>query len=222
MLTPKKKLTKKELKHDPLVDGIEKGKEFYEEYSKQIMGGLAGLILVIFLGWVWMDSMESARHEAMLAGTKATVTAAAGMDEGVLTQLEEVFTTYGSKPEVANANFQLGIARLEAGDLPGAEALFSEMAQSSDRQLAIAGALKLAYIAERNNDHLGAAELYLTVSAKATGATADWAKLQSAYAFQSAGNNVKANEIIAEMLDAEPKGKLAEEVRYLEGKLLEK
>ena len=94
MLKPKKKLTKKELKHDPLLDTLEKGKEFYEENSKQIMTGVVAFLAIIVLAWGWMNSMEATKNEAMLADTKATLAVMGGIDDNVLAELERVVDEY--------------------------------------------------------------------------------------------------------------------------------
>jgi len=95
MLTPKKKLTKKELKHDPLLDTLEKGQQFYEENSKQILTGVVAVAVIIVLAWGWMNNLETTRSEAMLASTKATIAAVTGMDDNVLAELERVVDEYG-------------------------------------------------------------------------------------------------------------------------------
>ncbi len=222
MLRPKKKLTKKELKHDPLLDTIEKGREFYEENSKQIMMGAIAVVAVVILIWGWMNSMETTRNEAMLANTKVTLAAANGVDDNVLAELERVVDEYGNSSVISQSTFQLGEARLKANDLSGAKDLFTTLANGSDKQLQIAGKLKLAYINEKEANHGAAASLYSEVGAMDAGVVSEYANLQAGYAYAAAGNFVQAENIVTELLDGKPTGKLLEEVKYLEGKVLEK
>jgi len=222
MLTPKKKLTKKELKHDPLLDTLEKGQEFYEENSKQIITVAVSIVVVLILAWGWMNNLETTKSEAMLASTKATIAALGGMDENVLAELERVVNQYGDNNAVSQATYQLGVARLKESDISGARELFTTLANSSDKQMQIAGKLKLAYIFEKEANNGDAAELYDQVGALKAGVVSEYAKLQAGYAYMADGNLIKADKIVKELLDEKPAGKFLEQVKYLEGKVLEK
>ncbi len=222
MLTPKKKLTKKELKHDPLLDTLEKGQEFYEENSKQILTGAVAIVVVIILAWGWMNNREATRSEAMLASTKATIAALGGIDDNVLAELERVVNDYGNNSAVSQATYQLGVARLQENDITGARDLFTTLATSSDKQLQMAGKLKLAYISEKESNYSDAASLYEEVGALKAGVVSKYAKLQAGYAYMADGNVIKADGIVKELLNEKPTGKFLEQVKYLEGKVLEK
>jgi hypothetical protein len=54
------------------------------------------------------------------------------------------------------------------------------------------------------------------------GIVSEYATLQAGYAYVSAGNVVQAENIVAELLSEKPTGKFLEQVKYLEGKVLEK
>ena len=222
MLTPKKKLTKKELKHDPLLDTLEKAQEFYEENSKQIITAAVSVVVIIILGWGWMNNLETTRSEAMLASTKATLAAVGGTNENVLAELERVVDEYGDNSAISQATYQLGVARLKADDISGARELFTALAKSSDMQLQLSGKLKLAYIFEKESNYSEAAKLYSQVGALDEGVVSQYAKLQAGYAHIAAGNVTKADKIVKELLKEKPAGKFLEQVKYLEGKVLEK
>ena len=222
MLKPKKKLTKKELKHDPLLDTLEKGKEFYEENSKQIMTGVVAFLAIIVLVWGWMNSMEATKNEAMLADTKATLAVMGGIDDNVLAELERVVDEYSGKSVIAQSTYQLGVARLKADDLDGAKDLFTTLANGSDKQLSIAGKLKLAFIDEKEANYEDAASIYSEIGAMDEGVVSEYASLQAGYAYVSAGNVARAENIVADLLNKKPTGKFLEQVKYLEGKVLEK
>ncbi len=222
MLRPKKKLTKKELKHDPLLDSLEKGKEFYEEHSKEIVSALVVVVIIILLGWGWMNSRETARNEAMLANTKATLAAVAGFNDNVVAELERVAGEYGSNSNINQANFQLGIARINADDFSGARDLFFQLSKSSDKQVKLAAKLKLAYLNELESNYADAGDLYTEVAAMDAGLVSKYAKLQAGYAYQTAGNRTQAEIVVTDLLAEDPVGKFKESVKYLEGKVLEK
>ncbi len=222
MLTPKKKFTKKELKHDPLLDGLEKGKEFYEENSKQIFTALGVLLVIVILGWSWMNSSEAAKNQAMIDNTKATLAAAMGMNENVTAELERVVQEYGKNEIIAQSTLQLGLARMDAGDNDGARQLFSQLANSSDKPLKAAGKLKLAYLNEKESNFADAALLYQEVGTMGLNMVSEYANLQAGYAFVAAGNTQEAKNIVDALLAGNPSGKFNEYVKYLEGKVTEK
>ena len=222
MLTPKKKLTKKELKHDPLLDTLEKGQQFYEENSKQIITGAVAVAVIIVLAWGWMNNLETTRSEAMLASTRATIAAVVSMDENVLAELERVVNEYGDNVAISQATYQLGVARLQENDLTGARDLFTTLANSSDKQLMLAGKLKLAYIFEKESNYGDAASLYSDVGALNEGVVSEYAMLQAGYAYIADGNVTRADNIVKELPKEKPTGKFLEQVKYLEGKVLEK
>jgi len=222
MLTPKKKLTKKELKHDPLLDSLEKGKEYYEQNQKQIITALVVVLVIILLGWGWLNNRQSTNNEAMLANTKATLAAVNGMNDNVQTELERVVEEYGNNDNIAQSKYQLGVAKMQAGDLAGARELFSGLTNSSDELVKISGKLKLALLAEKESNYGDAAALYRQVSQLKAGLVSKYATLQAGYAFLAAGNIEQATDIVAELEAAKPVGKFKESVEYLAGKVMEK
>jgi len=222
MLKPRKKITKKELKHDPLLDFIDKGKEYYDENSKQLLTGLVVLALVFLLVWGWMNSRETSRNEAMLANTRITLAAMQGLNENVVSELELIVEEYGNNDAIAQSELLLGTARMDSGDYQGARELFSRLAKSSDKHLQAAGKLKLAFLSEKEGDYSAAASLYQEVGLLDVEVASDYARLQAAYAFLQAGQVDEAENIVAELLKDEPAGDFREQVKYLEGKVLEK
>jgi len=196
MLTPKKKLTKKELKHDPLLDSLEKGKEYYEQNQKQIITALVVVLVIILLGWGWLNNRQSTNNEAMLANTKATLAAVNGMNDNVQTELERVVEEYGNNDNIAQSKYQLGVAKMQAGDLAGARELFSGLTNSSDELVKISGKLKLALLAEKESNYGDAAALYRQVSQLKAGLVSKYATLQAGYAFLAAGNIEQATDIV--------------------------
>ena len=222
MLTPKKKITKKELKHDPLLDTLEKGKEFYEENSSQIYMAIAGIVVISLLAWGWMNNLETTKNEAMLANTKVTLAASAGLDDNVLSELERVVDEYNGNAKISQATFQLGVAKLDADDLATARDLFTTLANGSDKQLSVAGKLKLAFINEKEANYSEAASIYSNIAAMEEGAISDYASMQAGYAYAAAGNMDQAQIIVEKLLAEKPTGKFLEQVKYLEGKVQEK
>lgn len=222
MLKPKKKITKKELKHDPMLDAMEQAKEFFEENSQQIYYAIGGLVVVILLVWGWMSSQTSTNNEAMLANTKAVIAATAGVDENVKMELENVVNEYGNNKFITQSSYELGVQMIKDGDFAGARNIFEGLASSSDQLTRIAGKLKLAYVSEKEADYASAARLYNEVAALDAGKNSEYAKVQAGYAFLAAGDAAAAAQIAEEVLSEEPKGKYKEAVEYLAGRAVEK
>jgi outer membrane protein assembly factor BamD (BamD/ComL family) len=222
MLKARKKLTKQELKHDPLMDTLEKGKDFIESYKQQIYMAAGAAAILILVGLYWINSVQSTNNEAMLANTKATLAASQGINDAVISELEGVVSEYGSNKNISQSILQLGMAKLSDKDYSGARMEFEKLANSSDTQTKIAGKLKLAYLAEQEQDFSAAAAQYAAVAKISKGLVSKTAKLQSANAYYLAGNMEKAASIVDELLATEPVGTFKENVEYLQGKVLEK
>ncbi len=220
MLKARKKLTKQELKHDPLMDTLEKGKDFIESYKQQIYMAAGAAAILILVGLYWINSVQSTNNEAMLANTKATLAASQGINDAVISELEGVVSEYGSNKNISQSILQLGMAKLSDKDYSGARMEFEKLANSSDTQTKIAGKLKLAYLAEQELS--AAAAQYAAVAKISKGLVSKTAKLQSANAYYLAGNMEKAASIVDELLATEPVGTFKENVEYLQGKVLEK
>lgn len=222
MLKARKKLTKQELKHDPLLDTLEKGKDFFEANKQQIYIAVGAVLLVLLGGWAWMNNVETTNNKAMLANTKANLAATQGMNDDVLSQLEAVVAEYGSNKNVSQTILKLGMAKLSEADYSGARAEFQKLATSRDAQTQVAGKLKLAYLSELEQDYTTAAKYYTEISIKEKGLVAKYAKLQSGYAYLAADDVARAKIIADELMADDPTGNFKENVEYLQGQVLEK
>jgi len=61
----RKKLTKKEIKHDPVREKLEAGLIFIQTHQKEILGGLIVVVLIILVGQYMLARRNSAGEEAM-------------------------------------------------------------------------------------------------------------------------------------------------------------
>ena len=64
MLKARKRITKKELKHDPMLESIYKIETFVREYSKQALYGGGALVAIIVLAVMMYSSKKEAERKA--------------------------------------------------------------------------------------------------------------------------------------------------------------
>ena len=221
MLKARKKLTKKELKHDPLLDALESSKDFVEDNKQQIGLAAGAVVGVLLVGWMWMSSQTTTNNAAMLANTKSMI-AMLSPTPAAVDELENAVLDFGNNKNIGTAKLELAAVYIDSGNIAGAKDLLDELASSSDIILKEAGQLKLAYVAELEGDYATASKLYMKVADKAKGVIAKTAKLQAGYAYNSAGNKAMASQIAEELAAESPTGKFKESIEYLQGLALEK
>jgi len=220
MLKAKKKLTKREIRRDPLLETLEKGKEYVQENQQRILTVAGVLAVILVLGWGWNNSRQSAKEEAMLATTRVASAYMQGIDADILTELENVVAEYDSKAPAHEALYYLGVARMDSADFYGAREAFQELLSvESDKLLKAAGALKLAAIAEGEQDYALATEWYLKAANWSFGRNADRIRLQAAYSAYQNADYEQCRSLVAELESTEPVGSQREDLRYLTGLL---
>ncbi len=220
MLKPKKKLTKRELRRDPLLESIEKVKSYLEENSTRLLYGVGGVVVVILLAWGWNNSRESARIEAQLANTRVTAAYMNGVNGDVLSDLETVVAQYGDTHQASQSKYYLAVSRADSGDAAGARTLLMELVEDTDDPLLQTGAaVRLAELEEQSENYGKAGDWYMRAAGFSSPSIAEAAKIHAAYAYYYSVNPQECQRILDEIMAGEPQGTRKEEVEYLEGML---
>jgi outer membrane protein assembly factor BamD (BamD/ComL family) len=163
MLKPqKKKLSKKELKKDPLLDSVLKAQTYYEENKTNLLYGGIGLIIVILL-IVWVVALnKETEMEAMSLLGKAQIefdnmnyTSARGF-------LERLRENYSSTDSEAQGTFLLANLHYNQDNYTQAKDLYGEFidAYSGSEILLASGYAGLAACEEIDKNYIKAAEYY--------------------------------------------------------------
>ena len=220
MLKPKKKLTKRAIRRDPLLDSLEKSRDFFEANKQKIYTYAGALVVIIVLVWGWNNNREGQKREAMLASTRVTTAYTMGVNADVIAELENVLADYGNSESAALSKYYLAETRMDSADYLGAAEIFEELLAGTDQtQLKIGSALKLAALAEIDGDYSRAASLYDQAATMAMPRASSTYKLQSAYSYYHAGDHDRAEQMVDELIDSKLPGKSKESADYLKGLL---
>ena len=218
MLQPRKKLTKKEMRRDPLLESVEKGRHFYERNKRNINTGIIVLIVLILLGWGWQNNRASSRDEALFASTKAVAAYMNGNQAGAQDALQSVSDQFNAKDGTALSVYFLGVTKLDSNLYDAATIQFNTLVQNTDSPiLKAAGLLKLAYIKEIQEDFTGAAQLYEKASKIGEYASKNEALIAAGYNYQRAGKMDDARRVVQTVDDKKMTTNLLDSFRYLQG-----
>ncbi len=205
MLKPKKKLTRRQLKRDPLLDTLANTRQIMEQNRQKIMRWGGGLLVALLLLWGWRYSAAQSEAEAMAAATKALDAYFAGVNANVIAELENVVTNYGDKEGAQDALFYLAQTRIDSGQYDEATQLLERLRDDTDDpDLKCAALLKLAYLKELNKDFAAAGDLYLEAAKVTHPEMRLRAALWAALDYHRAGRLAEACEQLRKILDNKP------------------
>lgn len=140
MLTPKKKITKKEIRHDKLIENYFKLKAFYLDYQKYIWGALAGLVVIIALIFFYSSSRKSNEEQATTELSKIFKTydngayqqAIDGFPEKKILGLKAIVEKYSSSEAGETAKIYLANCYLNLGKVDEALKYFDDYSGSNE------------------------------------------------------------------------------------------
>lgn len=197
MLKPRKKITRKELKRDPLMEALYRLRHWWLEHRTRISryGGV-GLVVVVlvFLVFRWRASQNE--QAAAVVGI-AFVEYGQGNYSTVITLLNAQVEEYSGLKSFGNGLYLLARSELFVGDTTGAEEHYRRYLDDyGNDPLIKAGALTgLGIIAEGRRHYSDAAELF-----KKANRSAPTASLKQQYAIYAARNYILSKQP-AEALD---------------------
>jgi len=198
MLKPRKKITRKELKRDPLMETLYRMRHWWLQHRTKVSryGGV-GLVVVVlvFLVFRWRASQN---EKAAAVVGMAFVEYGQGNYSTVIALLSAHVDEYSGLKSFGNGLYLLARSELFVGDTTGAEEHYRLYLDENygDDPLIKAGALTgLGIIAEGRGQYRDAAELF-----KKANQSAPTASLKQQYAIY-AGRNYILSEQPAEALD---------------------
>lgn len=218
MLQPRKKITKKEMRRDPLLESYEKSRRYYEMNKRSINAGIVIVLVLILLGWGWQNNRKELRNEAELSSTKAIAAYISGNTMGVEEELQAVYEQYQGKNGTDLSVYFLGVMKLDSNKYDAARAMFETLRKNSDSKIIRSAAvLKLAYIKENENDYAGAAMLYEEAAKIGKYAARNEALIAAGYNYYRAGNMEGARKVVASVESEKLTSGLLDSYRYLQG-----
>ena len=87
----RKKLTKKEIKRDPVGEKLEAGLIFIQTHQKEVIGALLGIILIILVGQFMISKRNSSSEQAMAGFITAGQIFSQAESAASMNQLEQAF-----------------------------------------------------------------------------------------------------------------------------------
>ena len=162
MLKPKRKITIKEIKQDPLLETIFKGQQYFNENKRLITRIGGGILLFVTVLILFRSNRSSVSTEADNILASAMSHYRAGNHSMAISDLDILINQYSSTKSGETAIYYLAIIKMEAGNdsevWKYAESYARNGLSSSHR----AGAYQmLGELNEKEGDYSGAANNYV-------------------------------------------------------------
>ena len=223
MLRPKKRITKKEMRHDPVVSTYARVTTFYYENKKYITNALIALALIVVAGFVISNNRRASSEKAaselgkvyQLFDAGQYSQAIDGVPERGIMGLKAIVENY-SGPSAELARFYLANSYYYMGNYDEALKHFKDAGLGDDilQASALAGA---AACYEAKGDHPSAAKYYEKAQDKAPKSPVAAEYLHhAAYNYGMAGDKEKAINLFKRLRKDYPNSTQARDVdRYI-------
>ncbi|HPS64986.1 MAG TPA: tetratricopeptide repeat protein [Ignavibacteria bacterium] len=171
MVKPAKSYKAKKTNDGKLFYYYTEAMSFYEKYQKQLLYGIIGLVVVVFLVVLYAKN-KSAKNEKAAAEMEMVTNiyysgnfnmAINGDSTGTVKGLQYIVNEYGSTQNGQNAKVMLANSYEAIGDFANAEKYYNDFSGKSDFFKAAAKA-GIAGIMENKKEYKEAAEQYLKAS----------------------------------------------------------
>jgi tetratricopeptide (TPR) repeat protein len=224
MLTPKKKISKREIKEDKLVTTYFEATSWYEQNKKTVSTVFTGLVVVIVAAIIIRNNIASSNEKATSEFAKVMryyddgnyEAAINGVPQENVRGLQAVVNDYGSSKSGTFAKFYLANAYFSTGKYDKALELYLDVNLNEDllQGSALAGA-GACYEAKGNS--ASAAMYYEKAAMIGKGNTQAPEHLQhAAMNFAASGNKTKAIDLLKKIKKDYPTSPLAREIdRYI-------
>ncbi len=207
MLTPRKRITKKELKEDKLITYSVKAREWIEENQKYVLIGAAAIVIAVAATLFISNSREKAT-----AASSAQLASAVQVYDSrdyatAISLLTDVANSYKGTKSGKIARFYLAQALYSTGEYAAAQEDYRKFASgfTSDEYLKIAAMFGEAACLEQQDQFAQAAAKFEGIGKKyPESPKAAQAYLRAARCYQQAGNDDKAKTLFQLIIDEFP------------------
>ncbi len=197
MLKARKRITKKEIKHDPFLESIYQTKEYFEKNVKVITRAGIGLVVVLIALYMFNKNLNAERNASEAALGKAIVNLGIGDRDNGLLQLELLIDDYPGSDAAQRGTFMLARLYYEQKDFLTAESYLLDFLDDPTTEFR-AGALMIMADIEKINGNTSSEENYIKEAIKyaSSGSEKDKFSLELADLFLRSGNYADARELI--------------------------
>ena len=152
MLKARKKITKKEIKHDPFLESIYKTKEYFEENKQLITRIGVGIVAVVVIVFMLNKNSKAEKEASEAALGKAFVNLSIGDRDNGLLQLELLVDDYSGSEAAQRSLFMLARLYYEQKDYLTAESNLQDFLDDPTEEFH-AGALMMMADIEKINGY---------------------------------------------------------------------
>jgi len=169
MLKPKKKITRQEIKKDPVLEWIAKAEIYLRENAKFLSYIALGVVVVAVVSVLLLRSKRTANLEAAGKLGIAEMALTRGDHENALIQLEDLIDTYKGTRSADMALLLLAQTQLDQGEYESAEGYFNDYidARGADPLMLASAYNGLGICAEQREDMEAAADHYAKAAKEA-------------------------------------------------------
>ncbi len=207
MLTPRKRITKKQLKEDKFITYSLKAREWIEENQKYVISGVVAIVVII-AAFLFISSSQK----------NAAVAASAELSQGMqvyqsrdyknaISVLTDVTNSYKNTESGKLARFYLAQSLYHTGEYAAAQEHFRKFATSfkADEYLVISAMEGEAACLEQQDQFAEAAQKYESIAKKyPESPKAPQCYLRAARCFALAGTTDKAEKLYQIIIDEYP------------------
>jgi tetratricopeptide (TPR) repeat protein len=218
MLTPKKKLTKREMKEDKLVTAWFKLSDWVAQHTREILmavGGVAAVMALIFF-FNWMKSRDEQNAAEKFAQARAEYNQS--NYAAAIPILEKLVSEYGGTKSSGMATIYLANAYMQTRDYANAEKYYQRYLDDGgdDPILGVSAAFGVAATYEERGDFAKAAKLYDEAANDYDDSyRAPQLLMNAARCYKQANQVEPARRALQKLINKYPKSNLVEDAKLL-------
>jgi len=216
MLTPKKKLTKREIKQDKLVTTWFKFNDWLSQNTRELFIGVG--VVAVVVGLVFLFNWMKARDEQNAAEKFAQARTEHNKKNylGAIPVLEKLVSEYGGTKSAGLATIYLANAYLQTKDYLNAEKHYKRYLDDGDGDpiLEVSAAFGVAATYEARNEFAKAAKIYEDAANEHEDSyRAPQLLMSAARNYKEGGQIEGARRNLQKLIDKYPKSSLVEEAK---------
>ena len=216
MLTPKKKITRHQMKEDKLVTTYLKINNFIGAHQREITYVVIGVVALLALGVFMLRSKREAETKASVELVKAKMEFTRQAYPAAIDILKKLVDNYDGTPSAGLGTIYLGQAYLKSQDYTNAAQAFQTYLDDygGDDLLSSAAMAGLAASFDERKDYAKAAQLYEQVAEKYPGVVyaPKWL-LDAARCHVNAGEKPAAQQALKKIIEKYPKTAVLEQAK---------
>ena len=203
MLKPRKKITKKEIKKDPVLERVAITYEYFQKKQKLLTRLGIGTVVCVFLLFIWNNHQEKTKKDSSSLMTKALVAWETGDIDNAQLHFESLADEFNGTQNGISALYWLGVIDYDSEEKESAKSYLVQFIKKSNIELLPNAYNLLANISLEENE-FDDAHSYFKKSIKygSVNNTTELYKLNLAEFYLDQDKKDEAEQIIISVLDS--------------------